>query len=235
MIQYFLADVTEPAANIALARKLGLGYAFDSGETVPFHKRGIMANGPGEKSGVVISHCSKGLGYFPDRQTWQKHKTVPNVWIGVDKTGEPLEYVRKDWQGDDRPLITESWPLVCNIGRVWHVPVARAYGETLPHDVDWDGKKFVQGKVIEKFRRLDEIAHLLVENYDKEPRQLPENYHEICFEIINAAYLIGQQEYCMLKIVGWEAQEAYRLTRLTMDMPGAIERDQKKTDTEPAG
>lgn len=229
MIQYYLSGVTEPEATLEYAKKIKLGYAFDEHENAPFSKRGVMANGPDGKAGVCISHSHRGLGYFPERQTWAKHKSIANVWVGVEKGGDPLDYIRKDWKGDHRPLVTESWPWVSQY-RLWHVPVARVYGETLPHEVDFDGKDFVRGEIVEQFRRLDEIGHNFMEHYQMEPCSLPGDYVSLLFEVFSAAYLIGKQEFSMLSIAQWEPTNAIKIVELFIDIPGYIERDQKKTD-----
>lgn len=232
MIYYFLAGVSETTASLSHVEKLGLGYAFDlKSKNTAFAKRGVMRDGPDGGAGVIVGQSDIGMGYYPKDQTWEKHKTIDGVWVGVSAKGDPKDYIRSDWKGKDgRPLVTESWPLVAD-DRIWPIPVARAYGETLPHEVEWDGEKFVKGQIIPQFKRLSEIGLLLVEEY--QDSKLPDNFHQLAFEVVSAAYLIGPQEFAMLKIIGWEAEEAFKLLRLVLDLPGLIERQQKKTDSEP--
>ena len=66
-----------------------------------------------------------------------------------------------------------------------------------------------------------------------EPCQLPQNYVGLLYEVFASAYLIGKQEFAMLNVVQWEASKCVKVAELLMDIPGYIERAQKKTDTEP--
>jgi len=119
---YFLPGHTAKPSAPDLAAA-GLAYAFDG----PPHARHV-AHGPDDRPGVVLAQADQvdllDVGFWPDRQTWQKHLAAPGAWIGRvagDPPPGPADLARpQQLQGH---LVT-----MADGGR-WLAPVARGLAD----------------------------------------------------------------------------------------------------------
>lgn len=140
-------------------RKLGLGYAFDGNPSQCRSSEGPTAT---REAGVVLSRSDRGLGYFPDKQTWRPRFHNDSVWVGVRNDEHPTPE-----QLERQPLIDGEW-LRLEDGHQWLAPKARlveiaesgiVWQHNLPtrFGVDESGELIVEG-VKPRFQRLWDLA-----------------------------------------------------------------------------
>lgn len=114
---YFLPNKTRLDAKLDKLRELGLGYAFEEravGAEVqhsPSGERGVVVGDPAH---VTENH----LGYFADRQTWQK---IPGkeIWVGFATASPPTPADLARQQ-----QLLGHWVKLADDQR-WLVPIAR--------------------------------------------------------------------------------------------------------------
>ena len=119
---YFLPGPTAKPTPATLAAA-GLAYAFDG----PPVARGVTA-GPDGTAGVVLAQADQvdpmAVGYWPQKQTWQKHPDAAAAWIGRETEATlpgPADLARpQQLQGH---LVTMA------DGARWLAPVARGLAE----------------------------------------------------------------------------------------------------------
>lgn len=244
-IVYFIANAKTNEITLKSLQDLGLGYAFDK---TPAMKEVTGAAIDGHR-GLVIGHTARGLGYYPDRQSWQPMAGVDGVWIGIDtkEPPTPREMVRESWLSTDATadmvnanlLIIESHDLVAN-GYFWPVPVARGWSltedgglawlKTLPRSVEYvcEGvtKKFQPGEVQRKFLRLERIASQIHELW--QTNQIPDNYYDLAAEVLGIAYRLGPQEMAMMELVDSRVESVADLLWIVVDDAGYHEQVKKK-------
>ena len=222
MIVYFLSETKPNDVNQTLLDSLGLSYAFD-----PKSPRAIgqvRSEGPDGKGGAIVGRENSVVEYAPDLQTWTQSKTNEAVWIGYPKTIDPLDLVRTTWKG--RPLCVESNPIKDTSGREWPIPIARAWStNSLPRGVQWDGEQFLVGDVLPQFTRLEEIGSAVIDHYAT--NEWPDDYMQLCAEIVSQAYYLGPQEFADLGLVTTDPLTSLAIFEALIDTPAMNARSKK--------
>lgn len=155
---YFVPGLSVGASDSDLAAK-GLDYAL-LGDGEQRHGSGVRG-GPGGENGVVLglrhSVKTQHLGYFPDRQKWEK-APGGEYWVGYDPSQPPTP---RDVQ---RANVTKGKHLQLNDGHQWCIPVAQLVKETgdqfymscaLPQKISLNNEgRWTQGGVEPRFCHL---------------------------------------------------------------------------------
>jgi hypothetical protein len=125
---YYLPQ--RPGLDAAALAAAGLGHLVDRDSPAGISQRGCHC-GPDKGEGVVLAlgrHEAE-VGYYPDRQRWQRLAGTPAAWIGLPPADAPqpgpAELARStQLAGHEVELLD---------GRRWLAPAARAYVEQDGH------------------------------------------------------------------------------------------------------
>ena len=249
---YYIPGDPGRGFDLAAVRRLGLGYAFESPELTP---RGVRG-GPDDGNGTIVAASSDAaqVGYFPDRQTWQRISEkllAGGVWVGFDRNNPPRpeELVRKQPLGGHWVELADQ--------RQWLIPAARSWMEqegqlrwlsTLPTAslLDAEGN-WTEGGVVARYQRLwataerwwDVRAGLAIAEPDSDTEETPEGgrRREFSFAELNDAatlalatnYRIEKIEAAVLGLLSTTSIVA--VLDALIDWPAVIDW-QKKTDAQ---
>jgi hypothetical protein len=201
-------------------------------------------------SGQVFCRDAKFCRFDAGTQVWHSMGQVqknPNsdetseLWCGWEKNKPPTpeSLLRSDpLPGHQVVLGGQSWMIPQ--AREWAFENGRTlYDIALPKSAKYDPAEKVwhSGDVIEKYRRLYDLAQAVYDRYtDRDERtdsfNLPENPLGVCAEVLAANYFIGPEEMSAMGLVEFNFQSAWSILRLVIDEPGIIEVYQKKRDFE---
>ena len=119
-LYYFPGLNGKPTAEQIAAA--GLSYALGDGARVTYCG---CRGGPDDGSGQVVAAGQAEVGYYPEKQRWQK---IPgqNVFVGMDKEKPPGpdDLIRRD--------ALDGHPVELGDGQLWSIPVARAHAAIGP-------------------------------------------------------------------------------------------------------
>lgn len=197
---YFVEGHTGSSMPLAIVKRLGLDYAF---ETDPKCYGGAV--GPGGKDGAIIG-VDDGTPIRLDlkNQTWTK--ISESVWFGFNTESKPgpEDFLRKKtW--------VEGYPVVLADGNRWTIPIIRLRPYTGPDQINLpmiigydDGKP---GMIIkEEFQELYYGAEALRENLLIENEEMAdiERILSICNTSLKVNYRISDKEIVALKLIDTE-------------------------------
>lgn len=229
MIIYYLAGKKPNEIKHPLIESLGLGYAFDAGASLSIGS--VRDGGPDGGAGVIIGRDGAVVEYVPTIQRWEQSVANEAVWIGYPNKINPLDMIRDRWRGS--PLVIESGNYASIDGVTWPVPRAAAWStNAVPKELKWNGETFVVGKTVAMFERIEQIAQSAIEDYVNS--MLPDNFFELCAEIIGIVYHVGPQEFGSMRIVTNNVSEAQRLLEIVMDVDGLNDRIKKNERDAPS-
>jgi len=203
---YYLPNQRNPL-TVERLREAGLGHAFESSE-----RHQVPCKGPDGGEGLFAAPSNAaGVGYYPDKQTWQK-AIGQDYWVGIPNDWEPKpgDLVRRSvLDGLEVQLADDNF---------WIVPRARQYNGnesaiemfvTLPHVLgcDDDGNWTV-GEVLPRWRHLQEVGdafydyhHRIDETEDAANRFDFNGIMNSACEVLRANYRIDRRECDMLRII----------------------------------
>ena len=245
-IIYFIADKSDSEVTLDFVQSIGLSYAFDKRPA----SRGVMGNGVDGNRGVVIGRSAEGLGYHPSNQYWEPMAGQPGVWIGIDTKSKPTprELVRREWLNpefdseyssgagllciDSHSLVTDDYTWPIPVARGWSTKTGSiSWSKTLPqslkYGIDENGNKaFLPGETIKKFLRLEEIAEMIWDEWQK--NCIPDNNLQLVSEVLGIPYFLGPQEITMMELINMQPISVANLLWLVVDDPGFRIMSQKK-------
>lgn len=196
-----------------------------------------VGTGPGGVAGQVFCSDSSRCRYDAKSQTWKQ--IGDELWVGWDKAKPPTpESLQRDSMipGHVVELAGQRWmiPMV----REWNFRSESAsilYSIVLAKSAQYDAetKTWTAGDVVEKQKRMFELAQDIYERYCKRSEDdvsfdLPENPLDVCAEFLAVNYRIGPEEISVLGLLNFDFDSAWSVLRLVIDEPGLIEAHQKK-------
>lgn len=217
-------------------------------------QRQVSIGPEGSGGGCVFSVDDSQLGFFPDQQTWTKIKAFPGkqasgfggalehaapteYWFGFNHvTGfDPSRFLRDDYVSGHYAIIRKM---------MWMIPQVRLYQEhggeviqttKLPVKAEYKNGQWLQGGVVERYRRLVEIGDLVFESTyggtteGDDTFRIPDESVELCAELLMLNYRIGPEEISALGLIEISVDSLWDILKLVIDEPGIIELIQKKT------
>lgn len=238
---YFLADRTSKPSAEELAA-LGLAYAFDAAvECREAHR------GPDGHAGVVLSASDRGLGFFPDRQTWRRMdrgtegqrdgenppvspSLSPSIYLGYSPAALPTP----DELARPEP-ISGHW-LKLDDGHHWLAPCARRWEEfedrllwdyNFPRRLSYQAGRWAPGEVKPRYARLWELAVAYETAAQAALDEAPEEASGVSFRFdeidelaigaLQINYRVGPHELDVLGIYDVAARQ--QIIRALLDTP----------------
>lgn len=212
MLMYYVP--IETAVNLEVARRKGLGHAFDSPEVNSCGN----ARGPGGIKGQV---CSQGqitggnLAYLPDEQTWIK---IPGTECHVGKYNSELIPP----QELARPRQLDGYWIELGDGQKWLVPIALQgpapnapepqLRSALPMTLGLDAEgRWISSGILPAYEPLWEAASkwwdaTVHSSFDEDSRQVQYELSvaealDLCVTILAVNYRIGKAEAALLGLL----------------------------------
>ena len=237
---YFLEGQPIPIDE-AIERN-GLGYALDHEHTMLVECESASPSGA---TGYILGdnqvNSDTDIGYRRDVQEWRQFR---NVWVGYYRESPPRPGLLA------RQETVRGYQITLADGNQWVVPLIRQQDgkSQLPHlmDVDEDGN-WVRGSVVEKYRKLTEIASSFFEvwhgayvaflNSNPDPGEEFEFDYpgdaNAATQILSCNYAISWREAAMLGLYADMAKHTALILWAACDCGQAANwiRGQKKTDS----
>lgn len=186
-----------------------------------------VSPGPDKKVGCVIArnNSRRGIGYYPDRQTWRQGKCF---WVGIDNEDKPTP---KDLE---RPEMLWGHKVRLGDNQEWQIPIAHAVDKRmiLGNDGQWES-----GAALERFDVLNEHAEKIwsvlfttVEENANSPIITNEEGAGMCVHALALNYYVGPQEVDLLGVL--TSRNVQTVLKAIVDLPTIIELSKKKEGVE---
>lgn len=218
---YFLPG--KRAVSAQDAEHAGLAYAVDG--QGPTHSP--MERGPGGASGVVFSFPAVGREIsLPELAGAAQWSRVPDseAWVGYDpqKRPRPADLARAE--------VVRGYWVELGDRQEWLIPVARCYGggTELPCRFAWDGARWAQAEVKDRYRELYGAARMIWDNFGSDEDLLGNLSDKltVCAWALAVNYRLGPAEISLLGI--FDQPSAVRIARALIDWPTLAEWAKKK-------
>ena len=182
----------------------------------------MTAAGPGGASGTMLSLLTAGkpplrFGHYPQFQRWQKVRSEPELWIGVDTEHPPGPADLA------RPTLLDGYPVRLADGQEYVVPIIRspdpAVGTHLPRDVYQDADGQWQIEVARKYETVWEESGRFWDFYVGNESMPLVELIGYAIRFLGVNYRYGPQEHAVLRLVQSGPEGTGKLLEAVFDWP----------------
>ena len=209
---YFRSGSTKPIDADGV-RSLGIGHILDGNSSV--ETRATNSSSPSGVAGLIFADPARQkygqpIGYFPEKQTWERYPDQPDLHIGYWNDGKPEPAdLRRD-------IFLRTHEIKLDDEKYWEIPiVGHLDGEQFQSDLpaymalDKNGRR-VRGKVVAKHNGLWEIVSTLAgkffeTNAENEPPTDDEVWNAT-LALLQSVYVIDAMEMAILEMFLMESE-----------------------------